>query len=225
MKTFVLSLGGSIIVPDEIDLGFLKKFRRLALDFVKKGDRLVIVCGGGRLARKYSEAAKRISGVSDEEMDWIGIKATMLNAELVKSMFGSLAYENVVNEPNKKVITNKKIIIGSEWKPGWSTDYDAVLLAKQFGAQRIINLSNIEYVYDKDPKKYADAKKIDNISWDDFQQIVGTKWKPSANLPFDPIATKLAKQWKLEVVIAKGTDLGNLRDILNEKAYRGTTIK
>ena len=225
MDNVVISLGGSVIVPDEIDVGFLDRFRKLILDFVSKGNRVVIVCGGGRLARKYSEAAKKIAKVSDEELDWVGIKATMLNAELVKSMFGRLAYEKAVSEPNKHINTDKKIIIASGWKPGWSTDYDAVMLAKQFGAKRIINLSNIEYVYDKDPKKYSSAKKIEEISWQDFQKIVGKKWKPSANLPFDPVATKLAREWSMEAIIAKGTDIDNLKKILNNREFKGTIIR
>jgi len=225
MDALVISLGGSIIVPDEINKDFLKKFKKLAVDFVKNGNRLVIVCGGGRLARKYSEAAKKISDISDDETDWIGIKATMLNAELVKSMFGRLAYESVVNEPNKHTSTDKRIIVASGWKPGWSTDYDAVLLAKQFKSHRIINLSNIDYLYNKDPNKHKDAEKIEEISWEDFQKIVGKKWKPSANVPFDPIATRLAKEWGMEVIISKGTDLGNLKKILNNQEFKGTIKK
>jgi uridylate kinase len=225
MENIVISLGGSVIIPDEINTDFLKRFKITISDFVKKGNKVIIVCGGGKLARRYSEAAKKIMKVSDDELDWIGIKATILNAELVKSMFGESAYEKVVNEPNRCITTDKKIIIGSGWKPGWSTDYDAVLLAKQFGAKRIINLSNIEYVYDKDPKKYNDAKKITDISWSSFQKIVGIRWKPSANLPFDPIATKLAKQLKLKVIIAKGTDIANLKKILNNRKFKGTVIQ
>jgi len=225
MDAVIISLGGSIIVPQEIDTEFLTKFKKIAVDFVKKGNKLVIVCGGGKVARKYSEAAKSISNVSDDELDWIGIKATMLNAELVKSMFGRLAYENVVNEPNKHISTDKKIIIASGWKPGWSTDYDAVLLAKQLKSHRIINLSNIDYLYNKDPNKHKGAEKIESISWQDFQKIVGKRWKPSANMPFDPVATELAKQWKMEAVIAKGTDIENLRKILNNQKFKGTLIK
>jgi uridylate kinase len=225
MGSTVISLGGSIIVPDEINTDFLGKFKIVISDFIKKGNRLIIVCGGGKTARKYCEAAKKIGKVSDEELDWIGIKATILNAELVKFMFGKSAYERVVNEPNKKIVTDKKITIASGWKPGWSTDYDAVLLAKQFGAKKIINLSNIEYVYDKDPNRFSSAKKIENISWNDFRKIVGTRWKPGSNLPFDPIAAKLAKQLKLKVIIAKGTDIANLKKILNNKKFRGTVIQ
>lgn len=225
MKTIVMSLGGSIIVPDQVDVNFLKRFRKLVLDFVKKGNRAVIVCGGGRTARRYGDAAQKISKVSNEELDWIGIKATYINAELVKSMFGSLAYENVVTEPNKHVTTSKKIIVGSGWKPGWSTDYDAVLLAKQFKADMVINLSNIEYVYDKDPNKYRNARKIEEMSWADFQKLVGKKYKPNASWPFDPVASELAKQWKMKVIVANGTDLGNLKGILNGGSFKGTTIK
>jgi uridylate kinase len=225
MANTIISLGGSVIVPDKINTDFLRKFRGIISDFIKKGNRAVIVCGGGKTARKYCEAAKKAGKISDDGLDRIGIKATILNAELVKSMFGKSAYEKVVNEPDKKITTDKKIIIASGWKPGWSTDYDAVLLAKRFGAKRIINISNIGYVYDKDPGKHKDAKKITSISWSSFQKIIGTRWKPGSNLPFDPVAAKLARQLKMEVIIAKGTDIANLKKILNNSEFKGTVIR
>ncbi len=103
---------------------------------------------------------------------------------------------------------------------------DAVLLAKNIGAKLVINLSNIDHVYDKDPRKYKDAKKIVEISWDAFlKHIVGDKWKPGMNTPFDPVASKEAKKAGIDVIVADGRDLENLRHIL-EKAefFKGTVI-
>ncbi|MBN2111594.1 UMP kinase [Candidatus Woesearchaeota archaeon] len=221
----VISLGGSIIVPKEIDSSFLEKFRKLILDFVKKGNKVAIVAGGGYTCRWYNKTAEKINrNVSHEDLDWLGIKATKLNAELVRVMFGDLAYEEVIDNPTAKINTNKQIIVGSGWKPGCSSDKDAVLLAINLKMDTVINLSNISYVYDKDPNKYSDAKKLEKISWEEMQKIVGTKWVPGANVPFDPEATKLAKNKKLKVIIAKGTDLENLKNILEGKKYKGTTI-
>ena len=109
------------------------------------------------------------------------------------------------------------------WKPGWSTDYDAVLLAKNFGVSEIINMSNIDYVYDKDPKKFKDAKKIEKTSWKDYTNLVGNKWKAGMNVPFDPIAAKEAQKSGMKVCII-GKDLENLENLLNGKKFKGTVI-
>jgi uridylate kinase len=154
----------------------------------------------------------------------MGIAVTKVNAELVRIIFGDKAYEKVIYNPTLKIKTNKKIIIGSGWKPGCSSDMDAVLLAKNLKAKTVINLSNICYVYDKDPKKFKEAKPIKKMSWQELIKIVGGKWTPGLNAPFDPIAAKLCMKLGLEVVIMKGTDLVNLKNFLTGKRFQGTVI-
>ena len=154
-----MSLGGSLIAPKELDIKFLKDFRTLILNFVKKGNKVVIICGGGNTALDYQLAAKKVnSKVEAKDLDWVGIGATKINAHLVRAMFGSLAYENILDDPRKKIVSNKKIIIGAGFTPGHSSDMGSVLAAKTFGADTVINLSNIAYVYDKDPSKFKNAK-------------------------------------------------------------------
>ena len=97
-------------------------------------------------------------------------------------------------------------------------------LAKIYGARQIINLSNIDFVYTKDPRKFKGAKKITATSWKNFRKIVGNKWDPGKNLPFDPTAAKLAERLKLKVIIANGKNLKNLQRILQGKKFQGTTI-
>jgi len=224
-KTLVMSLGGSLIAPDKIDINFLKKFRKLILDYTKKGNKVVLICGGGNTCRDYQKAAKKINPqVKDRDLDWIGIATTKLNAELVSGIFGDKAFESIIDDPGKKVKTNKKIIVGAGFKPGSSSDKDAVLAAKAFNAKTVINLSNITYVYDKDPKKFKDAKPKKEMNWHDFRKIVGNKWVPGAHVPFDPVASKLAQQWKLELVVMKGSDLNNLKKFFSHQNFRGTII-
>lgn len=226
MKTTIISLGGSIIFPDDkINAVFLKKFKSLIANYAKNGNKFAIICGGGGLSRKYMDAAKKISKIDGKTLDCIGIAATYMNASFVKNLFAGKVYEEVVSDYDKKIKTNKKIIVGSGWKPGRSTDYDAVLMAKMLKVKTIINLSNIEYAYTKDPRKYKDAEKIEKTSWKDFRKIVGNKWSPRLSMPFDPIAAKLAQKLKLKVIIAKGSDLKNLKKILNGKKFKGTVIK
>ncbi|MFA5070553.1 MAG: UMP kinase [Patescibacteria group bacterium] len=224
MKTFIISLGGSIIIPDEINVKFLKKFRDLILSFVKMGHRFVIVCGGGRVNREYNKAAQAFGKVKPIDLDWLGIAATKMNAELVRVMFADYAYDKIVYNPCEKVKTNKKIIIGSGWQPGCSSDKDMVLLAKQFGANEAINLFDKDYVYDKDPRKFKDAKPLKQVRWADYLKIIGTKWQPRMSSPFDPEASKLAKKIGLRVIIIKGTNLPNLKAYLQGKGFKGTII-
>lgn len=223
-KTYILSLGGSLIVPDEVDYKFIKKFRELILKGVKNGSKFIIVCGGGGLNRKYNEAAKKVRKMTNEELDWIGIYTTRYNARFVKVLFGSLAYDKIATNPHRKFITSKPIIVGAGYKPGWSTDYDSVLLAKTYGAKSVVNLSNIDYVYDKDPNKYKNAKPIKSVYWKDFRKIVGSKWKPRMNKPFDPIASREAEKLGLKVVILNGKNLKNLENCLDGKEFVGTVI-
>lgn len=221
-KTIVLSLGGSLIVPKDIDVVFLKSFRDFILKH--KDKKFIIVCGGGSTNKVYNTAARQLSKISDNDLDWIGIKTTILNAELVKSMFADIAYERVVNEPVRKIKTNKRVIVCSGWKPGWSSDYDAVILAKNFGAQVVVNLTNTDYVYDKDPKKYSDAQPIKEISWHAYRKVISNKWSPRLNSPFDPIASRLAEKLRLKVAVLNGRNLVNLEAYLSGHEFRGTVI-
>lgn len=223
-KFCVLSLGGSLIVPDEIDYKFIKKFKELIKKKAGTGNRFIIVCGGGGLNKKYNEAGGKVRKLSNNELDWIGIHATRYNAEFIRILFGNLAYDKIAANPHKKFKTNKPIIIGAGYKPGWSSDYDAVHLAKTYGAKKVANLSNIDYVYDKDPGKYKNAVPIKNINWRDFRKIVGDKWKPRMNKPFDPIASKEAEKLGLGVAILNGKNLDNLNNYLDGKKFIGTVI-
>lgn len=225
-EKIVISLGGSIVVPKEgIDIKFLKAFKALILSELKRGKEFVIVVGGGTTARNYIQAAKTLEVINSEAADYLGIEATKLNARLIGAIFGSKTLKKPIFEPLEAVKEKKPIILASGYKPGRSTDYMAVLLAERFGAKKLINLSNITHVYNKDPKKYPDAKKLENISWVDFSKIVGTKWKPGLNAPFDPIASLKAKKIKLEVAIADGRDIKNLKNYLQAKKFKGTIIK
>jgi len=220
----ILSLGGSLVCPDEIDVLFLRKFRNFILKWVKKGKKFIIFVGGGKTARKYQNVAREIK-VKNEELDWIGISATLLNAQLVKSILGKFACEKVFTDPTKKVKTKKKIIVFGGWKPGWSTDYDCVLAAKNFEAKRVINLSDVDFIYDKNPKKFKDAKPLEKISFDELFKIVGKKWTPGANVPFDPEAAKLAKKEKIKVIFLNGRNFENLEKVFLGKKFAGTIIE
>ncbi len=212
-------------MPEEIDVKFLQNFRRLILAQIKKGNRFIIITGGGKTCRKYQVALTQVLKVDAEALDWLGIQSTWLNAKLVQLIFGKLAHLRLISDPNKRVLSKEKILVAGGWVPGRSTDDDSVRLAKTYGAKTIINLSNIDYLFDKDPRKFKHAKKIEQISWNGLLNITGRKWKPGANMPFDPVAAKFAQKNKLKVIIANGKNLKNLENILDNKNFKGTIIE
>lgn len=232
MVTKVLSVGGSMIAPQLPDSDFLAAFVKMASDWTAAGKdrRLVLVAGGGAPARIYQNAYKevcaKLSAAADNNAaDWIGVMATRINAQLLKAAFGSLCPNDVVYNPTEDIPFEGKILVASGWKPGFSSDNDAVLLAEKFSADTVVNLSNIEKVYTDDPRKNPDAKPLDEISWADFRKMVGDEWVPGKNCPFDPIASKKAQSLGLTVICSAGKNIENTRAILNGEKYVGTTIR
>ena len=230
--TKVLSVGGSIIVPDKPDTDFLTAFVNMCTEWLDqdKSRRLILVAGGGAPARVYQNAYKEVAGATgleaeNDAADWIGIMATRINAQLLKASFGSYCKNDVVYNPTLEDLSfDGQVLVASGWKPGFSTDTDAVYLGEKFDAKTIVNLSNIEKVYTDDPRKNPDAKPLDTISWADFRKMVGDEWTPGKNCPFDPIASKKASELGMKVICAGGKNIPNIKAILEDKEYIGTTI-
>lgn len=221
----VVSLGGSLIVPDGgVDVDFLKAFRDLILSEVKTGSRFIIVTGGGRTARRYIDAARKLGFLTAEDLDWLGIHGTRLNAHLIRTMFRRDANPIVIKDPTKKLLWREPILIAGGWKPGRSSDHVAVMLGKLYGAETVLNLSNIAYLYTKDPRVFKNIEPICEITWTAFRKMVGTKWDPGANLPFDPIAARLAQKEKMKVILVDGRNMENLKLLLSGRGFEGTII-
>lgn len=224
-ETIIISLGGSLIVPDELDIDFLKSFKELILSQIEQSKKFVIITGGGKINKRYNEAAKGLSSPFDEDLDWIGIASLKLNAELVRVIFAEYANKKVVDNMSNSFSFEKSIVVGSAYEPGKSSDWDAVQAARTVGAKKIINLSNTDYVYDSDPKINPNAKKIEKISWAEYRKLIPAEWTSRMNTPFDPIASKVAEEEKLEVVIMNGKPINNLANYLKGGNFLGTIIK
>jgi uridylate kinase len=223
-ERIIVSVGGSLIVPDQIDIRFLARFKELILEKVRRGLAFSIIVGGGKTARRYQEAANAITPLSAQDTDWIGIHATRLNAQLLRNIFAEYAYPEVITNKEIDVETDKPLLFAAGGKPGSSTDYGAVLMAKNQGATRLVNLSNIDYIYTADPKKNPHAKKIEKISWAEFRNIIPDHWDPGLSSPFDPVAAKEAEALGLEVAIMNGAKLDEFSHYLDGSPFVGTII-
>lgn len=226
-ERIVISLGGSLLVPEAIDEEFMKRFKKFILLFVRKGYRFILVTGGGQTARRYIAAAETVMKMNNEDRDWLGIHATRLNAHLVRTIFRDQAHPRINTNPHDLedfYSAPEPILVAAGWRPGFSTDFDSVILGKYLGVKRLINLSNIERVYDKDPHLHSDAKPFDRLTWKEFRKIVGNTWNPGMNVPFDPIASALAETEGMEVAILNGGDLENVGQYITGKKFIGTLI-
>lgn len=227
MDTKIISLGGSIVAPEGPDSDFVSQFAQSVRAYLAEDSqrRLIFIVGGGGPARIYQKACREIvDSISPEEQDWIGIMATRLNAQLVKAVFCDLCPQPVVYDPTANFDFKGRVLVAAGWKPGFSTDTDAVYLAQKFQADTVINLSNIEKVYTDDPKINPQAVPVDSMNWKEFIKMVGTEWTPGKNLPFDPIASQKAAELNLKVICAGGRNLDNIQKILRGEAFFGTTI-
>lgn len=226
--TFVLSLGGSLVVPNGgIDTQFLIEFNKFIRHQISsKKRRFFVVVGGGQTTRNYQEAARIVRGqkIEDNDLDWLGIHATRLNAQMIRTIFRDIADPRVIKHYEIILKIDSPLAIAAGWKPGWSTDFCAVTLCQDYGIHSMVNMTNVDQVYTKDPKKFPDAKPLIETTWKKYRAMVGDTWVPGMNVPFDPIASRLAQDHDVTVRILNGKNLDNVSRALDGQSFIGTTI-
>ncbi len=225
-ETIVMSVGGSLIVPDQIDTNFLQNLKKLIISQTAKGRRFIIIAGGGRTARRYQDAASTVSTLTRDDLDWLGIHSTHLNGHLLRTIFRDIAYQVMIKNPDDvlDVPEQHQVIIAGGYRPGCSTDLRAVQIAERVNANKVINLSNTDYIYTDNPKTNPEAKAIENMTWAELREIIPTDWDPGMSVPFDPVAAKEAQRIGLEIAQINGEKIEELEKYLNNEEFVGTKI-
>ncbi len=221
----VISLGGSVIVPDEINTEYFKRFADFAKEIHKKHE-VAIVTGGGRLARKYIEPARRF-GANEAFCDFIGIEATRLNSILMIAAIGDDANPEPVEdfEKAKNSIYSNKIVVMGGTHPGHSTDAVSAILAEYINADLLINATNVNGIYDKDPKKHRNAVMYKRLSADQLIDIVKSHSLDAGNYKLiDILAAKIIQRSKIRTIFLNGNNLENIRNAIAGKKFTGTVI-
>ncbi len=224
-KVVVLSLGGSLIIPDEVDVDYLKKFREIIKRNTNKY-KFVIVCGGGSVARKYISALREDNKPTYLQ-DLVGISSTRLNARFIAYFFGKDPNWGIPHDMGQisNLLKREEIIFcgALRYAPNQTSDSTACKLAAYLKTD-FINLTNIKGLYTKNPEEHKDAKFIPKISREGFAKIVNAiPQKPGMHAPVDHTAMKVIMQNKLRVFII-GKDSKQLNNLLNGKAFVGTII-
>ena len=220
----VFSIGGSILAPDNVDKNFVKKLAFFLSNLSKK-NKIAVVVGGGAPARKKIKKARN-SGKSEAYCDYIGILATRNNAnELIKAL-GKKANnkipETIVDAGNS---FGKKILVMGGTEPGHSTDAVAALLAEWVNADLLVNATNVDGVYNKDPKKNKNAKLMKRINIRKLYGIVSWESMGAGSYALiDLIAVKVIQRSKIRTIILNGHDLENIKNFIKGKKFKGTIV-
>lgn len=222
-SVIVLSLGGSMIIPDDVNTKFLKNFKKVILKNSNKY-KFIIVCGGGSLARKYIAA---LEGRSQKVQSSAGIAATRANAKFMSVFFEQDPDQPVPLTLKKLERLSKKhnlVFCGAlGFKPKQTTDSTACEIAAKFKTI-FINITNVDGLYSKNPKKFKDVKFIPKISWGEFYKTVNRiKYKPGQHLPLDQTSAKIIRDNKIISYII-GTNPRQLDNLLNNRKFVGSVI-
>lgn len=222
---YVISLGGSLIIPDEINHKFLFKFSAIIKEIIKRGDSIVIVCGGGSIARKYISVVNSLK-VNEDFSSLVGIECTKTNAALVASYFKKFhLIPNSLADVDKELRKDKLAVCGAlGFQPKMTSDGDASQIAAHIKADYLINLTNVDGLYNKDPKQWG-AKFIPAVSFSDFDKIISQiDFKAGQHFVLDQFAAKIIMREKIKTAILNGSDLENIKKFFNDEKFRGTVI-
>ena len=224
-KTLVMSLGGSLIVPDEIDLKLISRFKSI-LEKHKSNYKFVIVCGGGSVARKYIKALS-LAKKSEFLQSMVGISVTRLNARFLSYFFGKDANEGIphdMEQVKNLLIKNDFVFCGSlRYAPNQTSDSTSAQLAN-FLKCEFVNLTLVQGLFTQNPLTHKNAKFIPEISWKDFYlKTSKIKFKPGQHFVLDQEASRIILENKITTYIL-GKDLKQLDNFLSNKKFRGTVI-
>ena len=225
-KVIVLSLGGSLIIPGEINITYLKQLRKVILQHTKKY-KFIIVCGGGSIARKYISALKE-NKINEKLQSFAGISSTRMNARFVSYFFNINPEYGIPHTIDvlKKYIRKKDVVFcgALEYKSNQTSDSTAAGIARNFKTT-FINLTNVLGLYNKNPHQHKNAKFISKITWKEFFKMANkTKFKPGQHFVLDQTAAEIIMKHKIPTYIL-GENLKQLDNLLKNKKFKGTTIQ
>jgi len=224
MKTVVISLGGSILIPT-LEKNKIEEYVPV-LQKIAARHRLFVVVGGGGEARRYIEVARRL-GIDEGTSDEIGILITRLNATLLVSALRDMAYPKVAESHSEaqKFAEAGKIVVMGGITPGQTTDAVAAVLAERVRADVFINVTSVDGIYSADPKKVKTATRYTTLTPTQLLEIVGgTALTAGSNTVLDIVAARVVERSHIPLVVLDGTKPKNLSSAILTGKFTGTTV-
>lgn len=223
----VLSVGGSLLNPGQPDFAFIRELASLLKKLTARYQ-LAVVCGGGTPAREQAAHIRKLGG-SEFLADEAAILSTRINALLLLSALGEDAHQTIAESFKEAIsaVDSGKIVLMGGTIPGITTDTDAALLAEGIGAKRIVNLSNVDGIYTRDPKKDKDARKLKRMSFGQLIQLASQydERKAGTRFIFDVIACKLIARSRIETHFIYGKSIAEVQSAVEGKRHSGTIVR
>lgn len=234
-KTYVIKLGGSLLSDSKdvpFDFAYLKEFSKILREHVEQGYRFVLVTGGGYMMRELAKQAEKAGITNENDLHWIGTTYNNVNAEITRAYISDIAnsrilsYEEYYDNEKTKFEKGKSVVVGGGGRAGHSGDMDALLCAKEMNINTVISLKNVDGVYTADPKKDPSATRLDQISWEEYFNIIGNihEHPVGGNFPIDPVTSEMAKEAGKRFIVVSGEDIANLEKVFAGDNYIGTVV-
>ncbi|UCC21029.1 MAG: UMP kinase [Promethearchaeota archaeon] len=219
----VIKIGGSLLFTENKDLN-VEKIQNFCQIFKKMNysGSHVIVCGGGLIAREYINTVRSFHG-SEALCDTFGIDISRINSRLLISSFGDFAYPLVpksIEELSLALLFGKIIVMGG-LQPGQSTTSVALEVAEFIQAEELVILTDVKGIFNKDPKKFDNAKLFKTLTYNELQEIFiessGDKQAAAGEYRiFDAVSLQIIKRSKIKIRVMSGKDLKDF-----EKYWKG----
>jgi uridylate kinase len=226
MDKIVISLGGSVLVPDEGDARYLSKLAWLLTEMSKEYQ-ICVVCGGGRIARYYISTGRELD-FTEDELDNLGIAVTRLNATMLLLALGDEVFPAMPRseEEAARLIEDGGMIVMGGTTPSHTTDAVAARVAELVKAKRIVNATSVDAAYSADPKKFADAERYVNMTPRQLYDLVNKGvHEAGPSDVFDRLGAEIAMRAGIPIYIVNGRDLEEMENAIKGKVVKGTVVK
>lgn len=223
----VVSIGGSVIWTGEDDARYLDRLSTLLRRLGKRRP-IGVTTGGGSTAREYIEVGRKL-GLTEVELDEIGIEVTRLHARLLAGRVGppTPAHPPTTVAAAVHEIHHGSLVVMGGTEPGHTTDGVAALLAVRLRAGRIVNATNVDGIYDRDPRTHMEAKRLERLSWKKFREMVhaGASSAAGQQFPFDHLAANVLARAQIPLAVVQGRDLTNLERAIEGRTFDGSRVE
>lgn len=222
-KILVIKLSGSVFNFKTTSKS-LKEYAQVLLDIQTKVQP-VVVSGGGIIARHYVNLARSL-GSDESSLDEMGIEISRLNAMLLSAALGDSVYPVIPSNLEEISIAcqSGKIIVSGGLHPGQSTNATAALICEKIKADRFLNATDVDGIYDSDPQKNAKAKMFKEITIKKCLDLLNNESTQAGNYELmDIVAMKVIERSKIPTYVIK-SDPNVIRNLIMKNRQTGTKI-
>lgn len=224
-ECIVISLGGSVLVPGNKDVEYLRALSSL-LKRLSRERKLYVVTGGGKTARYYIETG-RAAGLSERYLDELGIGVTRINAHMLIGLLGRYANAFPPMSETDAALMGKRcrIVVMGGTTPGHTTDFVAAKLATIVDAKRLVNATSVPGIFTSDPTRNKDARRLERIGYAELLSICrGGHRRAGPSIVMDPKAARIVAKSKIPLAVLDGRDVRALSSAITGRKFDGTLV-